>query len=255
MNQKRPYLIENRLSDVLSLIQVLSLDKCGHRSERGLNTELQGKPKSSENWTLLAKSHPEFFRVAVDNEHKVSLVARHVIEKNEQGIRELSPDLIKKLIEVAIELHDRQKERSDWWKIWIPIITVVIAGVLNAFITITTNKNELQQNQVWIYKKDIPIDHFQITIPKDLNKKSFETHVNRNYELPAFITFNNGGIETKIEIYDDTYLDKIVKKKKIEPIKKINNSKTFDITELKPGSYFVNYFDCNNMGVFKLTIE
>ena len=95
MKANRPYLIENRLSDVLALIQVLALDKYGHRTESGLEKELQGKPKSADSWTVLAKGHPEFFRVAIDKEHKLSLVARHVTEINELGVRELSPDLLK----------------------------------------------------------------------------------------------------------------------------------------------------------------
>jgi len=259
MKTKQPYLIENRLSDVLALIQVLALDKHRHRTEKGLQDELQGNPKSADNWTILAQGHPEFFRVAVDKENKFSLVARHVIEANEQGASELSPDLIKKLIEVAIELHDRQKEKSDWWKVWLPIIAVVVVGLTNIIVTVTTKTNKGQQDKVWIYKKDIPVDYFQITVPKDLDQKSFETHINRNYELPAYLSFNNGGTETKIEIYDSTYLDKIQKKEKVEPLKKIDNSKikfsTFDITDLKPGSYFVHYFACNNGGIFKLTIE
>ncbi len=259
MKSKRPYLIENRLSDVLALIQVLALDKFGHRTETGLVEELQGKPKSADSWTVLAQGHPEFFRVAINKEHKLSLVARHVTETNEQGVRELSPDLIKKLIEVAIELHDRQKEKSDWWKVWLPIIAVVVVGLTNIIVTVYTKKNNEQRDKVWVYKKDIPVDYFQITVPKDLDQKSFETHINRNYELPAYLSFNNEGTETKIEIYDSTYLDKIQKKEKVEPLKKIDNSKikfsTFDITELKPGSYYVHYLACNNGGIFKLTIE
>ena len=167
MKSKRPYLIENRLSDVLALIQVLALDKHTHRTEDGLQDELQGNPKSAENWTVLAQGHPEFFRVAVDKQNKISLVARHVIEADEQGASELSPDLIKKLIEVAIELHDRQKERSDSWKVWLPIIAVVIVGLANIIVTLTTKTNKQQHDNVWIYKKDLPVDCFQITVPKD----------------------------------------------------------------------------------------
>src|SRR5258708_26532435 len=41
------YLTGERLSDVLALIQVLAIDEHPHRSEDGLATELQGKPRSA----------------------------------------------------------------------------------------------------------------------------------------------------------------------------------------------------------------
>lgn len=141
MNNKMPYLKENRLSDVLTLIQVLGLDKRGHRGEVGLQEELQGIPKSSLTWTQVVIEHPEFFRADQTKEHGVSLIARHVTEPNLNGVRELSLDLIKKLIEIAIELHDRQKERADRWKTWLPIIAVLVAGLINIIVTVSTNTN------------------------------------------------------------------------------------------------------------------
>ncbi|MDR6564093.1 MULTISPECIES: hypothetical protein [unclassified Arcicella] len=78
----------------------------------------------------------------------MSLIARHVTEPNQNGVRELSLDLIKKLIEIAIELHDRQKERADRWKTWLPIIAVLVAGLINIIVTVSTNNN---------HRKDITI--------------------------------------------------------------------------------------------------
>lgn len=139
MINKTPYLKEYRLTDVIALIQVLGLDKRGHRGEDGLKEELQGPPKSSISWTNIVLEHPEFFRVDQSKQHGISLIARHVTEPNANGVRELSHDLIKKLIEIAIELHDRQKDRADNWKTWLPVIAVIIAGLLNIFVTIYTN--------------------------------------------------------------------------------------------------------------------
>lgn len=138
----RPYLIENRLSDVLALIQVLSLDKHGHRSEKGLERELQGNPKSANNWTVIAQAHPEFFRVDTSKEHNISLVARHVIEANEKGEKELSSDLIKTLIQIAIEIHDRQKEKSDRWKVWLPLLVALVTVVSSFYIQYSNNENQ-----------------------------------------------------------------------------------------------------------------
>ncbi|MCR5863553.1 hypothetical protein LRS05_16130 [Flavobacterium sp. J372] len=141
MDIRRPYLQEGRLADIIALIQVLALDKRGHRGENGLREELNGKPKSAESWTNIAISHPEFFRADQTVEYGISLIARHVIDRNEKGVRDVPLELIKKLIEIAIELHDRQKERADRWKIWLPVIVVIVAGLINVIVTISTSDN------------------------------------------------------------------------------------------------------------------
>lgn len=147
MSKKKNYLIEGRLADVLALIQVLGLDKRGHRGEVGLNQELQGIPRSATSWTQIAIEHPEFFRVDQTTEHGLSLIARHVTEPNQNGIRELSFDVIKKLIEIAIELHDRQKERADRWKTFLPILAIIIAGIINFLATVYFNSNNYKNNE------------------------------------------------------------------------------------------------------------
>ena len=55
--KKYSYLENNRLSDILALIQVLSLDKFAHRREKTLQGELQGLPLSSRTWENVAKEH------------------------------------------------------------------------------------------------------------------------------------------------------------------------------------------------------
>ena len=91
-SEDRQYLNPSRLADVLGLIQVLALDDNTHRSEEGLRSELQGSPKSGASWTEIARAHPEFFRVRPEGEHVVSLIARHVLPKNELGVRQLTSD-------------------------------------------------------------------------------------------------------------------------------------------------------------------
>src|ERR1035438_1630867 len=82
---ERQYLIADRLSDVMALIQVLALDQNTHRSEEGLNAELQGPPSSAPTWRELAKEHPEFFRVRKEGKNVVSLLARHVLPEVNGG--------------------------------------------------------------------------------------------------------------------------------------------------------------------------
>lgn len=132
--RKRPfksYTEPGRLQDVLALIQVLGLDESSHRSEDGLRSELQGIPRSAPSWAELAQAHPEFFRVRPEGEHRISLVSRHVTPKNENDVRELSPEFIGKLLQAAIDLHDRQIRRDERWAYWIPILVALIAGLFS----------------------------------------------------------------------------------------------------------------------------
>ena len=133
-----PYTKPSRLQDVLALIQVLALDRHTYRSESGLAEELQGKPGSAESWIALAREHPEFFRVRQQGEHVLSLVARHVTPKDEQGERELPPELIHKLLQTAIDLHDRQVQAKERWKSFIPLIAALIAALIGSGTTLFT---------------------------------------------------------------------------------------------------------------------
>ena len=128
--RSRTYLKTGRLPDVLALIQVLALDEHSHRSEPGLEGELQGPPSSSDTWISIAREHPEFFRVRQSGEHVVSLTARHVMPKDESGRRPMSSEFTYKLLQTAIELHDRQVRRADRWIYLIPIAAALVAGIL-----------------------------------------------------------------------------------------------------------------------------
>lgn len=132
------YIKKGRISDILALIQVLGFDTHTHRSESGLQKELQRKPASTDSWTALAGEHPEFFRVRPEGEHVVSLVARHVTEPNEEGKRELPPEIVHKLLETAIDLYDRQVSRSERWKSFMPLWAALIGGIFGTASTLIT---------------------------------------------------------------------------------------------------------------------
>jgi hypothetical protein len=125
-----------RLADVMALIQVLALAAETRRSEKGLGDDLQRYPRSADSWTQLAEGHPEFFRVrAADargnkDDYRVSLVARAVVPRGAEDHREpLSSDLLGKLLDIAISLHDRDKARTDQWKALLPIAVAIVAGL------------------------------------------------------------------------------------------------------------------------------
>jgi hypothetical protein len=132
--KRSSYLAEGRLADVLALIQVLALDEHAHRSEDGLSKELQGAPRSAASWPQVADRHPEFFRVAPSGNNRVSLVARHVTSREADGSRKpLAPDYTSKLLELAVELHDREVRRTERWHVWMPVVVAITAGVFTLF--------------------------------------------------------------------------------------------------------------------------
>jgi len=120
-----PYAESDRLADVMAMIQVLALHKYRHRSDKGLTDAMQEPPRSASTWKELAQQHPEFFRVNEQERLGVSLVARHVLPKNDEGKRELPPDFVAMLLKAAIELHDRQLDRAHHWRVYMPIVVGV----------------------------------------------------------------------------------------------------------------------------------
>ena len=132
-----PYTKTSRLSEVLSMLQVLGLDESTHRSESGLCRELKRKPESASTWTEIASEHPEFFRVSGTGEHQVSLIARHVVPRDEQDRKpSLEPDVLGTLLTLALDLHDRQCQRADRWRTYVPIVVPIIASVITGGVTL-----------------------------------------------------------------------------------------------------------------------
>src|SRR5882757_6530777 len=84
-----PYVNAERLADVMALIQILALHGYRHRTEDGISDDAPGpQPRSAREWREIARQHPEFFRVDDTKKFGVSLIARHVLPKDD-GKREL----------------------------------------------------------------------------------------------------------------------------------------------------------------------
>ncbi len=145
-SNKRRYLIDGRLPDVLALIQVLALSPKTRRSEDGLKAELQGAPTSAASWIEVGNQHREFFRVKPEEQKRahVSLIARNTQEtvEREDGdeVRPLlSTETTAKLMQLAVDLHAREVQSSEAWKtVIIPITIAVLAAIASisaAFIS------------------------------------------------------------------------------------------------------------------------
>ena len=139
---KRPYTQRGRLADVLALIQLLALDPQTHRAESDVTERELGVPSSADGWIALAREHPEFFRVNDEEEHPLSLIARHVQSRiaNDPNKRRLPLpiDFIQALLQTAITLHDRQVAAAEWWKTWIPLATALAAALMASATTLFT---------------------------------------------------------------------------------------------------------------------
>lgn len=135
------YLKSGRLSDVLALIQILAYDRLAKRSNSGLVEELRRPPLTADDWIEIGRQHPELFRVLEGEQHHsgkdtVALIARYVQEplpSSNPNEPPRSPPLASgvtaKLMEMAIELHDREFQRRDRWKsVLVPTAVAVIAA-------------------------------------------------------------------------------------------------------------------------------
>ena len=117
-HSEREYAQPARLTDVMALIQMLALDTDAHRTDGGLEDELQRKPSSDgvDSWSSLAEAHPEFFRLNPKDDYPISLIARYVHPVKEDGKRErLTADFVGNLLRSAVEIHDRQVRRNERW--------------------------------------------------------------------------------------------------------------------------------------------
>lgn len=145
------YLQAGRLADVLALIQVLAYDRDTSRSEDGIKDELQRLPTTAASWLSLAAEHAEFFRVrsSEDRTPRVALIARYVknYETQDDGDEKrpaLEPDVVNRLLETAIRLHDKQVLHDQRWTTYIPLASVLLAVfalVVSASQSVTQQRN------------------------------------------------------------------------------------------------------------------
>jgi hypothetical protein len=153
MKTQLGYSDPERLGDVMALIQVLALGETTKRSENGLRSSLQRSPKSASSWTSVAQAHPELFRVREQDDgdldaHRVSLVARAVMPKRADNKRDQLPsDLIGKLLDMTITLHDREIARRERWKSLLPLAVAIITGLFAVAAGVFTAVFKLDEGQ------------------------------------------------------------------------------------------------------------
>ena len=136
------YLKPGRLSDVLALVQVLAYGELTKQTDAGLTNQLRRGPLTADTWINVGRQHPELFRVLEAEAHgsgqeTVALISRlfqPALPASPSNVppksTPLTPDVTGKLIELAVELYDREVQRRDRWKsVMVPMIVAVIAAV------------------------------------------------------------------------------------------------------------------------------
>jgi hypothetical protein len=130
------YLVSGRLEDVVLLIQFLAADERGQVYDDTIRRELGVGPASlgASNWAMVAREHPEFFRVSGDTDNKaISLLAKFALRKADE--KHPPRELLTSLIDIAMQLHDRQAKTFERQNALLPLWVALIAGAFTLLAT------------------------------------------------------------------------------------------------------------------------
>lgn len=131
------YLQPGRLEDVVLLIQYLAPDDRGQVYDETIRKELGVGPASQgvTGWAEVAGEHPEFFRVSGETANKaISLLAKFAIRKSESG--QPPHKLLAALIEVAMQLHERQAKAAERRQAYLPLVTALVGALVAGAFTL-----------------------------------------------------------------------------------------------------------------------
>jgi hypothetical protein len=167
---KNKYIRNYRLSEVIRLISVLGIDdKWAFRGKDGLAIELNGKPKSGNDWFDVAREHPEFFKFNQKGDSVVLLL--RFLTRTGSSPDEIYPSLTvdqtQKLVDQAISLHDKEIARRQRNGFLAPIIATVVASIIASLTTICVSYFSLTANNTSLKSLDQKVD----TIIKVLGEK------------------------------------------------------------------------------------
>jgi hypothetical protein len=160
---KRRYTLPDRLSDVIRLITVLSIDKYAFRKIDSLKDALRGEPLSLKTWEEIAYAHPEFFRPNGAEDYIALLIRSYRPENHENQRDPLSIPETQKLIDVAISLHEKEIDRIQRNSHMVPIIVAFIT-LLGIFISTYVSNSDIKQKievlSGKIQKLEIKLDNY-----------------------------------------------------------------------------------------------
>lgn len=141
-----PYLIPNRLQDIVGALQIMGSAKKYKRSSEEWADKIENAPLSAQSWDDIFKQHPEFFRDSGKGEGKSNICIMwrkglpHYPGTDER--QPLDPSQIMALMDTAIQFYSQAQEEMKDKRWWFPIGAMVlsfIGAVLGAYITTIGN--------------------------------------------------------------------------------------------------------------------
>lgn len=180
------YLINNRLGDVITLIQILALNpEFSYRTSEKL-AESIGKPNSKEKWVEIAKEHSEFFRVSQDD--KIILLTRFAMDPEGKKPSALKLEETKILIDNAIDLYGKELTRQSNDLQLKSIRTVfgaallsIIISAISAFYTFSNQNNDekIMLNLSKIQQQIDTINSRLYTIPSQKGRSKLDSTIQK----------------------------------------------------------------------------
>jgi hypothetical protein len=137
MRASARYLVPGRLEDVVLLIQFLAADDREQVYDSTIRRELDVGPVSpgASNWAAVAREHPEFFRVSGEKDNKaIALLAKFAVRKSDE--RNPPDKLLTTLIDLAMQLHERQAKAAERGNALLPLWVALVAGAFTLLATL-----------------------------------------------------------------------------------------------------------------------
>ena len=156
-----PYLIPNRLPDVLAAIQVMGSHFWDSREMKHWVEDLGEKPQSADSWEEVFAAHPEFFgshtlkdgrtlfvlrlrrayENTIDERTRAEVSAEEIHQLKETGQYQktrilsrprLRASQVEALMKTATELQVRAAALADRWRFWASLVVPATAGLVGA---------------------------------------------------------------------------------------------------------------------------
>jgi len=185
------YILPFRLSEVISLISVLSIKKNAFMDEDDIQASLRSTPRSVKTglWQDIIKDHPEFFRPNFGSTYFAIVIRSFFPEIQDPEFPEDSSKKLRRpldvietqnLINVAVSLHQKEIERHQRNGFIIPVIAslITLIGALTsaAIIFFTSNHaasattQKIDSLRGTIQRIELKINQNMKTEPKINNK-------------------------------------------------------------------------------------
>ena len=138
---------------------------------------------------------------------------------------------------------------------------IAFFGLAYFTLDMTFIANEVQADlKINPFRHQSETQTYFIDVPPNLDTIRFSAKIDLvKNKKRHIITMPNGGTETNVFLFDSTFADNFIKNVQLKPIAQGNfalkEQVYLDISNLKPGRYYVHYLSCNFGGIFQVYIK